>query len=295
VRESQNELRAARERPPQLISYRVTTTPASRLSRSPTTGDPCRAFGCAAHEALEVIAEAAVETRRTPLFTASPHVDSVRGEQFREEHLEYLLPTPPRIGAGVAEEASRDRGRGPGPREHRAALHRRVGSSMSYEPGSTTSVSRSRRCSLGVGVCQDLRTLRSRCAAASACPPGMCRATCSPRTARPARTLTPRQCGCRPTWFEAAIPGGGWLALDPTNATEVGLRHVKIGHGRDYNDVPPLRGVWRGSAEPRRHRGHPPSRRREPRTRRAAAAAQQRLDEARARAARSAVGPAAQQ
>ena len=44
-------------------------------------------------------------------------------------------------------------------------------------------------------------------------------------------------------WFEAAVPGVGWLALDPTNAAEVGLRHVKIGHGRDYDDVPPLRGL----------------------------------------------------
>jgi transglutaminase-like putative cysteine protease len=47
-------------------------------------------------------------------------------------------------------------------------------------------------------------------------------------------------------WFEAAIPGVGWLALDPTNKQEVGLRHVKIGHGRDYDDVPPLRGVYTG-------------------------------------------------
>jgi transglutaminase-like putative cysteine protease len=51
-------------------------------------------------------------------------------------------------------------------------------------------------------------------------------------------------------WFEAAIPGFGWLALDPTNQQEVGLRHVKIGHGRDYDDVPPMRGVFAGGAVP---------------------------------------------
>ncbi|MGH9186178.1 MAG: transglutaminase-like domain-containing protein [Acidimicrobiales bacterium] len=49
-------------------------------------------------------------------------------------------------------------------------------------------------------------------------------------------------------WFEAAVPGFGWLALDPTNGADVGLRHVKIGHGRDYDDVPPLRGVFAGPA-----------------------------------------------
>jgi transglutaminase-like putative cysteine protease len=47
-------------------------------------------------------------------------------------------------------------------------------------------------------------------------------------------------------WFEAAIPGVGWLALDPTNRQAVGLRHVKIGHGRDYDDVSPLRGTYSG-------------------------------------------------
>jgi transglutaminase-like putative cysteine protease len=51
-------------------------------------------------------------------------------------------------------------------------------------------------------------------------------------------------------WFEAAIPGFGWLALDPTNQQEVGVRHVKIGHGRDYDDVPPIRGVYAGPGAP---------------------------------------------
>ena len=51
-------------------------------------------------------------------------------------------------------------------------------------------------------------------------------------------------------WFEAALPGFGWLALDPTNQQEVGVRHVKIGHGRDYDDVQPLRGVYAGPGSP---------------------------------------------
>jgi transglutaminase-like putative cysteine protease len=47
-------------------------------------------------------------------------------------------------------------------------------------------------------------------------------------------------------WFEAAIPQYGWLALDPTNRQTIGLRHVKIGHGRDYADVSPLHGAYSG-------------------------------------------------
>jgi transglutaminase-like putative cysteine protease len=50
-------------------------------------------------------------------------------------------------------------------------------------------------------------------------------------------------------WFEAAIPGFGWLALDPTNRQAVGPRHIKIGHGRDYEDVAPLHGTYSGPPE----------------------------------------------
>ncbi|HEX9645168.1 MAG TPA: hypothetical protein VGC11_14350 [Acidimicrobiia bacterium] len=41
----------------------------------------------------------------------------------------------------------------------------------------------------------------------------------------------------------------GWWALDPTNTEPVGERHAKIGHGRDYDDVQPLRGVYHGKPE----------------------------------------------
>jgi transglutaminase-like putative cysteine protease len=50
-------------------------------------------------------------------------------------------------------------------------------------------------------------------------------------------------------WVEVAVPGWGWWAIDPTNASPVGERHVKIGHGRDYDDVTPLRGVYYGESD----------------------------------------------
>ena len=54
-------------------------------------------------------------------------------------------------------------------------------------------------------------------------------------------------------WIEALIPAadGGepvWVGADPTNRGLVGERHVKIGHGRHYADVPPIKGVYRGGA-----------------------------------------------
>ena len=54
-------------------------------------------------------------------------------------------------------------------------------------------------------------------------------------------------------WIEALIPAGAgaepvWIAADPTNSGLAGERHVKIGHGRHYSDVPPIKGVFRGGA-----------------------------------------------
>ena len=52
-------------------------------------------------------------------------------------------------------------------------------------------------------------------------------------------------------WVEALLPGPdglAWVGLDPTNRTLGGESHVKIGHGRHYADVPPIKGVYRGTA-----------------------------------------------
>ncbi len=48
-------------------------------------------------------------------------------------------------------------------------------------------------------------------------------------------------------WVEVCAPNGIWVGLDPTNNQIEGERHVQIGIGRDYADVPPLRGVFKGA------------------------------------------------
>jgi len=48
-------------------------------------------------------------------------------------------------------------------------------------------------------------------------------------------------------WVEVYLPSGLWLGIDPTNNILEGERHVQIGIGRDYHDVPPLRGVFKGA------------------------------------------------
>ena len=49
-------------------------------------------------------------------------------------------------------------------------------------------------------------------------------------------------------WVDVHEEGRGWLSLDPTHDTEQTERYVRVGVGRDYADVPPTRGVYRGSA-----------------------------------------------
>ena len=54
-------------------------------------------------------------------------------------------------------------------------------------------------------------------------------------------------------WVEALLPStdGGeprWVGADPTNSKLAGQEHVKIGHGRHYGDVAPIRGVYKGTA-----------------------------------------------
>ncbi|MCC3375137.1 transglutaminase family protein [Cohnella sp. REN36] len=50
-------------------------------------------------------------------------------------------------------------------------------------------------------------------------------------------------------WVEAYVPGVGWLGFDPTNNGLADWRYVKLAHGRDYQDIVPVKGVYRGTGE----------------------------------------------
>jgi transglutaminase-like putative cysteine protease len=49
-------------------------------------------------------------------------------------------------------------------------------------------------------------------------------------------------------WCEAWVPDLGWLGIDPTNDCLVNDHFVRVAVGRDFTDVPPNRGVYRGRA-----------------------------------------------
>jgi transglutaminase-like putative cysteine protease len=57
--------------------------------------------------------------------------------------------------------------------------------------------------------------------------------------------------GATHAWIEAYLPTLGWIGFDPTNDLVAGERHLAVAFGRDYSDVPPSQGVFRGEAESR--------------------------------------------
>jgi transglutaminase-like putative cysteine protease len=255
VRESQNELRAcpADDARQSLLSYRLTTSPPSRPSSFVDYwGTRVNAFGILdPHPALEIVVDASVVTRPAPLLSASARRSRLEDTAFRLAHLEYLGPTVHTDwGTDVAAEA-RQRAEVGGDDVVSAvlAIHRTIGMSFTYSPGATyvgvpvDEVYRRRE-----GVCQDFAHLVI----------AMCRSIGVPaRYVSGYLFASDHEGGAEPdddtvvvqthAWVEVAIPGLGWWALDPTNQQELTERHVKIGHGRDYNDVPPLRGVFAGA------------------------------------------------
>ena len=55
--------------------------------------------------------------------------------------------------------------------------------------------------------------------------------------------------GASHAWVEAFLPGLGWIGFDPTNDTICNERHIRVAVGRDYAEVPPTRGVYKGGGE----------------------------------------------
>ncbi|MDP8305387.1 MAG: transglutaminase family protein [Candidatus Chlorobium antarcticum] len=126
------------------------------------------------------------------------------------------------------------------------AICRKINNSFIYEPGVTDVHSTSAVVmALGRGVCQDFAHIML----------AACRSL-----QLPARYVSGYLFGgstpdghdeASHAWCE--IYGGpeiGWVGMDPTHSSLfVDERYIKIGSGRDYADVPPVRGTWKGSAE----------------------------------------------
>jgi transglutaminase-like putative cysteine protease len=53
--------------------------------------------------------------------------------------------------------------------------------------------------------------------------------------------------GATHAWVEVRLPDLGWVGLDPANNVLAEERHIRVAVGRDYADVPPTRGIFKGT------------------------------------------------
>ena len=253
ISESQNELRAcpATDHRQALVHYHVTTEPASRVaSYLDYWGTRVDTFGIREpHAQLEVVAEATVETQvpvrpRTAVPTAS-----LQEARFHDLHLEFLQPSPHvswssgvaraahELAAGVDDDVV----------ALAQAVHDRV-ADLEYRTGVTAvGVSVDEVFSEGGGVCQDFAHLAAAMLRELGVPARYVSGYLFTADDATGEDVIDDEVEVEThAWVEAAIPGWGWFALDPTNRQDVGERHVTIGRGRDYDDVAPLRGVFVG-------------------------------------------------
>ncbi|MGW0158564.1 transglutaminase family protein [Mycobacterium sp. NPDC003323] len=121
-------------------------------------------------------------------------------------------------------------------------LNARIFGDFTYRSGSTTiSTGVAEVLAAREGVCQDFARLAIACLRAN----GLAASYVSGYLATDPPPGKERMVGVDATHAWAAVwtPQNVWLGLDPTNDQMVDERYVVVGFGRDYADVPPLRGI----------------------------------------------------
>lgn len=121
-------------------------------------------------------------------------------------------------------------------------LNSRINHDFTYRSGSTTVSTRvSEVLEAREGVCQDFARLAIACLRAN----GLAASYVSGYLATDPPPGRERMVGVDAThaWASVWTPQNQWLGLDPTNDQMVDERYIVVGFGRDYADVPPLRGI----------------------------------------------------
>ncbi|GAA5501502.1 uncharacterized protein Rv2569c [Deinococcus xinjiangensis] len=193
------------------------------------------------HQHLLIEAQAIVDTHAVTLPVPAPF-SVLRGS--RAKNTEFLVPSP-RVPAGDWPEIFEVKRPAPSDdlpsflEDLNHTLYRR----WAYDSKATTvSTSLAEFAQLNRGVCQDFTHAML----------GILR-----QLGVPARYVSGylysggEMVGAEAThaWVEALIPGYGWLGYDPTNDCLAKEKHIKIGHGREYSDVSPVRGTYYGGGQ----------------------------------------------
>lgn len=251
--DSHNEVRArpADSAHQKTLDYSLSISPpASVRNFTDGWGTAVDSFGVRLpHIAMEVVAEATVETRRPPEVTALVGLDRLHSASFIDGHYEFLVPTPATTPSAAMTELATD--------VHTRSQHvlglvtglqEAVREHMRYEPGLTSvTTTAAEAFEMRAGVCQDHAHVLVSLARVVGLPAryisGYFFTAADEQGGDTEEDLVTVQTHA---WAEVAIPGHRWLAMDPTNGVIPGERHVKIAHGPDYDAVMPFRGTFIG-------------------------------------------------
>ncbi len=197
----------------------------------------------AAHEKLMIEAVSEVETTPNAARPEVPVVPHSEGETEREWRSEFVVDShfvPLDVSVWKEAQDALQAGRSDIWSDVRQ-ICRHVYTTFAYKPRSTgVATLATDAIKLRAGVCQDFAHVAL----------GMCRAS-----GIPARYVSgyfikvqrrPGEEEASHAWIEAFIPGYGWAAYDPTHDRAADERYVKVACGRDYADIRPVSGTYRG-------------------------------------------------
>jgi transglutaminase-like putative cysteine protease len=230
------------------INARVEVTPPARpISYRDYWGTLVHAFDVhVPHRELVVVGSSIVETPASHARTDHHAISwaELDADAVGEAYFEYLAPTEATaaddglaaIGTTLRKEAST-------PHQALELVGEWVRAALVYERGSTSvSTSATDAWRNGRGVCQDFVHLAIALLRNMGIPARYASGYFHPQAdAQIGDTVH----GESHAWCEAWT--GDWWPVDPTNAVAVGERHVLVARGRDYRDVPPLKGIFSGA------------------------------------------------
>ena len=198
----------------------------------------------AGHSALSITARSLVEVRPRPIDFVDISWDRVIREGARSIPTVEMLGQTGRTAphAEVAEIARSIAAQHENPGRAAHAIAEAIGDAMEYMPGITGVHSTGAEAwTARKGVCQDIAHITLGALREVGIPARYVSGYLHPNAHPELGVATPGESHAWVEWF-----AGDWQGFDPTNRIEIGDRHVLVGRGRDYNDVPPLRGVYAG-------------------------------------------------
>lgn len=238
-----------------LVSFDLEVEPAAQLfSYADPFGNAVYHFDVPQpHDTLRIVASAAVETEAAPALPDAldqGEWDRLRSDFVRGENFDFLAHGGFAVETdalrGFVAERGLDALRRRDPLTAVRALSQTIYEAFEYEAGVTHADSPiDLALGAGRGVCQDFAHVMI----------AICRSWGVPARYVSGYLFTDRQAGDRSdpdathAWIEVFLPSLRWIGFDPTNNTLAGERHVVAAVGRDYNDVPPSRGVYKGEAD----------------------------------------------